>query len=202
MKKLVFFTGAGISQASGIPTYRDPDNGIWEKYDVMEVCSSQGWKKNPNKVLEFFNEVRELTKNCLPNEAHKLIADLEKDFDVTVITQNVDDLHEQAGSTDVIHIHGKLNESINTLYGYKPNVVLYGEDLHDWDIAIKITKSADIFVIIGTSLEVYPASTIVEYTNTSHKFFIDPSPKNFSAYTLIPMEAIDGMKHLNTLIEK
>jgi NAD-dependent deacetylase len=197
-KKLVFFTGAGISQASGIPTYRDPDNGIWDKYDFMEVCSVQGWKKNLSKVLEFFNEVRELIKDCLPNEAHKLIADLEKDFDVTVITQNVDDLHEQAGSTDVIHIHGKLNESINN----RPNVVLYGEDLHDWNIAIKVAGEADIFVIIGTSLEVYPASTIVEYTNTPHKFFIDPSPKNFSAYTLIPMEAIDGMKHLNTLIEK
>lgn len=191
--KLVFFTGAGISQESGISTYRDED-GIWSKYDPQEVCSIDGWNKNHKKVIDFFKEVTEGMDKCSPNEAHHLIAGLEKEHEVVVITQNIDNLHEKAGSTNVIHIHGELYKDKVTPRGTRPDVVLFGENPKRWYEACDIVYDADVFVIIGTSLEVYPAASIIEYTNTNHKFYIDPRPKEFSAYTLIPMNACEGMK--------
>ena len=195
--KIVFFTGAGISKNSGIPTYRDRD-GLWNEYNPDEVSSLHGWNKDPKKVIEFFKLVSENVASCEPNEAHTMIADLEKDHEVVIITQNIDSLHERAGSSKVLHIHGELFKDKVTPQGTRPDVVLFGENLKQWPQACKEVGEADVFIIIGTSLEVSPACDIVEYTTTNHKFFIDPKPKNFPDYTLIPMEAIDGMKFLLT----
>jgi len=198
--KIVFLSGAGVSVESNVPSYRDEDpTSIWRRYDPMEVCSLTGWNKNPQKVLDFFKEVTAGIIDCQPNIAHKIIAELEKDHDVVVLTQNVDDLHERAGSTTVLHIHGSLFVDKVTPQGTRPDVVLFEEDVKLLPQAIKHVKSADIFVVIGTSLEVYPVNTLVEWTMTDKKFYIDPIPKNFQEYTLIPMGAVDGMNYFKSL---
>jgi NAD-dependent deacetylase len=182
-KKLVVLTGAGISAESGIATFRDA-NGLWEGHDVMEVASPQGWRKNPALVLDFYNQRRKNAFSVKPNVGHELLADLEKDFDVRIITQNVDDLHERAGSSNVIHLHGKLFESRSTLdpkLVYKmdgwelnlgdkcargsqlrPNIVWFGEPVPLMEQAIQETLQADIFLVAGTSLVVYPAAGLVD----------------------------------------
>jgi NAD-dependent deacetylase len=182
-KKLVVLTGAGISAESGIATFRDA-NGLWEGHDVMEVASPQGWRKNPELVLDFYNQRRKNAHSVKPNAGHELLADLEKDFDVRIITQNVDDLHERAGSTNVIHLHGKLFESRSTLdprliykiEGWelnlgdkcergsqlRPNIVWFGEPVPLMEQAMQETLTADIFLVAGTSLVVYPAAGLVD----------------------------------------
>ncbi|MBF9254264.1 NAD-dependent deacylase [Pontibacter sp. 172403-2] len=195
-KRLVVLTGAGISAESGIATFRDAD-GLWEGHDVMEVASPQGWRKNPALVLNFYNERRKNAHEVKPNAGHLALAGLEKDFDVRIITQNVDDLHERAGSSNVIHLHGKLFESRSTLdpklvYPMKgwelnlgdtcergsqlrPNIVWFGEPVPMMEKAIEEALSADIFLIAGTSLVVYPAAGLVHYVPEEVPIFVvDP----------------------------
>lgn len=187
-KHLVVFSGAGISTESGLPTYRD-DNGLWKEQELSELMSAGGYYENPQAVLDVLNEMRLLCYLAQPNEAHKKIAELEKFFDVSIITQNVDDLHERAGSTNVLHLHGKLSEvtssdnrcnpdcikeyPMNRLIKIgdkaedgsqlRPNVILFGEYLTEYSRALEIIKDADIFLIIGTSLQVFPASQLIKH---------------------------------------
>ncbi|WP_423129514.1 SIR2 family NAD-dependent protein deacylase [Gaoshiqia sp. Z1-71] len=185
MKKLVVLTGAGMSQESGLRTFRDM-GGLWEEYDVMDVATPQAWARNPDLVNRFYNERRKQLYECEPNAGHKGLAGLEKDFDVHIITQNVDDLHERAGSSKVLHLHGELKKVRSTkdpklvyeLDGWelklgdkcekgsrlRPHIVWFGEEVPAMEEAIEIAAQADIFVVIGTSLNVYPAAGLLNYT--------------------------------------
>ncbi|WP_347049968.1 SIR2 family NAD-dependent protein deacylase [Flavobacterium olei] len=196
-KKLVVLTGAGISAESGIKTFRDSD-GLWEGHDVMEVATPEGWHKNQDLVLDFYNKRRQQLKEVQPNLGHIILAELEKDFDVHIITQNVDDLHERAGSTKVLHLHGELlkvrsikdknlildwTEDLFTGdfdengYQLRPHIVWFGEEVPALEEAIDITETADYFAVIGTSLQVYPAAGLISYTpSTTTVFYIDPKP--------------------------
>jgi NAD-dependent deacetylase len=197
MKKLVILTGAGMSQESGIRTFRDA-NGLWEEYDVMEVASPMGWAKDMKLVLRFYNERRRQLEGCKPNPGHFGLAALEKHFDVNVITQNIDNLHERAGSTKILHLHGELTKARSTSYpdqiyeiGYKdinpgdlcekgsqlrPHIVWFGEAVPAMDEAIRVASTADIFVVIGSSLNVYPAAGLIEYAPQDIPvFLIDPN---------------------------
>jgi NAD-dependent deacetylase len=197
MQNIVVLTGAGISAESGINTFRDTD-GLWEGHDVMEVASPQGWKKNPELVLDFYNKRRSQLHTVAPNKAHFDLVALEKKFNVSIITQNVDDLHERAGSSNVIHLHGELlkvrsqfDEQLvldwknDLLLGdhceynsqLRPHIVWFGEDVPMMDRAIEITKQADILMIIGTSMQVYPAASLLQYASyQTSVYFIDPNP--------------------------
>ena len=194
---IVVLTGAGMSAESGINTFRD-NNGLWEGHDVMEVASPQGWNANQNLVLDFYNQRRKQLLEVNPNEAHKILADLEKIHAVTIITQNVDDLHERAGSSNVLHLHGELlkvrSTAINTAvlewkkdliigdkckdgYQLRPHIVWFGEEVPEMNTAIKIVQKAEILIIVGTSMQVYPAASLVQFVSPSVKiFFIDPKP--------------------------
>lgn len=195
MKKLVVLTGAGISAESGISTFRDA-GGLWEGHDIMEVASPEGWRKNRELVLDFYNKRRKQALNCLPNEAHMALTGLEKFFDVTIITQNVDNLHEKAGSSKIIHLHGELFKSQSTvdpdliydMEGWqinledkcekgsqlRPYIVWFGELVPLMEPAIDAAEEADIFAVIGTSMMVYPAAGLIQYTGRSiPKYIID-----------------------------
>jgi len=196
-KKLVVLTGAGISAESGIKTFRDSD-GLWEGHDMMEVATPEGWHKNQDLVLDFYNKRRQQLKEVQPNLGHIILAELEKDFDVHIITQNVDDLHERAGSTKVLHLHGELlkvrsikdknlildwTEDLFTGdfdengYQLRPHIVWFGEEVPALEETIDITETADYFAVIGTSLQVYPAAGLISYTPSSTPvFYIDPKP--------------------------
>ncbi|GIQ56937.1 NAD-dependent protein deacylase [Flavobacterium collinsii] len=196
-KKLVVLTGAGISAESGIKTFRDSD-GLWEGHDVMEVATPEGWRKNQELVLDFYNKRRQQLKEVEPNSGHKILAELEQDFDVYIITQNVDDLHERAGSTKVLHLHGELLKVRSTYnrnvildwtddlftgdtdkngHQLRPHIVWFGEDVPALEEAIEITETADYFAVIGTSLQVYPAAGLISYTpSITPVFYIDPNP--------------------------
>lgn len=197
MKKLVVLTGAGISAESGIPTFRDSD-GLWEGYDVMEVATPEGWKKNPALVLDFYNQRRKRALEVKPNRGHEILAELERYFDVTIITQNVDNLHEQGGSKKVIHLHGSLFESRSTaderlVYPIKgwelnigdtcekgsqlrPNIVWFGENVPLIGLAAHHTSEADFFLVVGTSLAVYPAAGLIHETRyDAIKYVVDPN---------------------------
>lgn len=197
MKKLVILTGAGISAESGIKTFRDAD-GLWEGHNVMDVASPEGWHRNKALVLDFYNQRRRQLLEVKPNYGHIVLAELEKDFDVHIITQNVDNLHEQAGTTKVLHLHGELlkvrstkNEDYildwqNDLvigdvddkgHQLRPHIVWFGEMVPALDEAITITEQADYVVVIGTSLQVYPAASLIHYANPNVPvFYIDPRP--------------------------
>lgn len=224
MKKLVVLTGAGISAESGINTFRDA-NGLWEGHDIMAVASPEGFAKNPELVLEFYNKRRRQLLTVKPNRAHYNLAKLEKHFSVEVITQNVDDLHERAGSTNITHLHGELlkarsTTNINDIFDWKrdlilgdvdkndaqirPHIVWFGEDVPMIEKAVTIVKKADILVIIGTSMQVYPAAGLVNYVQPNIPiYFIDPKPsvnKNaFNNLTIIEDVASSGT---DTLIGK
>lgn len=194
---IVVLTGAGMSAESGINTFRD-SNGLWEGHDVMEVASPQGWNTNQNLVLDFYNQRRKQLLEVNPNEAHKILADLEKIHSVTIITQNVDDLHERAGSSNVLHLHGELlkvrSTAINTTvlewkkdliigdkckdgHQLRPHIVWFGEEVPEMNTAIKIVQKAKILIIVGTSMQVYPAASLLQFASPSIKiFFIDPKP--------------------------
>lgn len=196
-KKLVVLTGAGISAESGIKTFRDSD-GLWEGHDVMEVATPEGWHKNQELVLDFYNKRRQQLKEVNPNLGHIILAELEKDFDVHIITQNVDDLHERAGSTNVLHLHGELlkvrsiqNKNLildwtedlftgdldKNGHQLRPHIVWFGEEVPALEEAIDITETADYFAVIGTSLQVYPAAGLISYApSTTPVFYIDPKP--------------------------
>ena len=195
--KLVVFTGAGISAESGIRTFRDSD-GLWEEYNIYEVATPEAWNKNRELVLEFYNKRRKQVLNAKPNAAHEALVDLEKKFDVWIITQNIDDLHERAGSKNVIHLHGEINKSRSTvdetliytikgeelLSGEKcergsqlrPHIVWFGEQVPMMDTAYEIASSADVFIVVGTSLVVYPAAGVIDYVpDNTRKYLIDPN---------------------------
>lgn len=197
MKKLVVFSGAGISAESGLKTFRDSD-GLWEEHDVMEVATPEAWRANPDLVLEFYNMRRKQVVEAKPNTGHIALTELETHFDVTIITQNIDDLHERAGSTNVLHLHGEVRKSRSTdddnvLYDIdgwelnkgdlcengsqlRPHVVWFGEAVPNMDVANQITQSADILLIVGTSLNVYPAAGLVHFAPANcRKFLVDPS---------------------------
>jgi len=196
MKKLVALTGAGISAESGIPTFRD-SGGLWEGFPVEDVATPEGWRKNPVMVLEFYNQRRKKALEVKPNRGHEILAELEKDFDVTIVTQNVDNLHERAGSSRVIHLHGSLFESRSTLdenliypisgwelnWGdhcekgsqLRPHIVWFGEMVPMMEVAGEIASQADIFLVVGTSMVVYPAAGLIDYVPMDvPKFIIDP----------------------------
>lgn len=227
MKHIVVLTGAGISAESGVKTFRDA-GGLWEGYDIMEVASPSGWQKNKRLVLDFYNQRRAQLKHVQPNMAHKCLVKLEQYFKVSVITQNVDDLHERAGSSNIVHLHGELlkvrseiypelvyNWSKNLYIGdvcknntqLRPHIVWFGEEVPMLEKAIKITASADILIIIGTSMQVYPAANLINFvSNTIPIYFIDPNPtiskhKN-NNLTVIAEKASTGMqKVVNELVD-
>lgn len=226
-KKIVVLTGAGISAESGIKTFRDED-GLWEGHNVMEVATPEGFAKNPALVLDFYNQRRRQLLDVLPNKAHQNLVKLEDHFEVKIITQNVDDLHERAGSTNVVHLHGellKVRSSVNPndilewkkdlILGdfcqkksqLRPHIVWFGEEVPLLDTAIEITKTADILVIIGTSMQVYPAASLIHYTKPNTPiYFIDPNPQinqnQFRNLTIINEVASKGtQKILNLLID-
>lgn len=196
-KRIVVLTGAGVSAESGIQTFRDA-GGLWEGHDVMEVASPEGWAKNKALVLEFYNQRRRQLHQVKPNEAHHAIVDLEKQFDVHVVTQNVDDLHERAGSKNVVHLHGELLKARSTLHEHlvyewpddiklgdkckqgaqlRPHIVWFGEMVPVLSVAAELTASADIVMIVGTSMQVYPAAGLVGYANPDVRvYYIDPKP--------------------------
>lgn len=197
MKKLTVLTGAGISAESGIPTFRASD-GLWENHRIEDVATPEAWARNPVLVLDFYNQRRRTARNAQPNDGHLILAELETYFDVTVVTQNVDDLHERAGSTQVLHLHGSLFEarsSIDETLIYpvegtelnigercakgsqlRPNIVWFGEAVPMMDVAIQHASACDIFLVVGTSLQVYPAAGLIGYAPyDAAKFLVDPN---------------------------
>lgn len=217
-KKLVVLTGAGISAESGIRTFRDSD-GLWEGHNLMDVATPEGWQADPLLVLDFYNQRRRQLHEVHPNLGHRILAELEEDFDVAVITQNVDNLHEKAGSTNVLHLHGELLKVRSTKdYHYiidwhedlhlgqtddkgnqlRPHIVWFGEDVPTLEQALILTQQADIFIVIGTSLQVYPAAGLIEYTKPEIPiFYIDPKPAKIpylkNPVQIIPKVASEGM---------
>lgn len=197
MKKVVVLTGAGISAESGIKTFRDA-NGLWEGHDVMEVATPMGWEKNQELVLDFYNQRRRQLKEVEPNAGHLALRELEKKYEVHIITQNVDDLHERAGSKNVIHLHGELKKVRSTFdedlildwegdlnpgdfcehnFQLRPHVVWFGEGVPMMEKAMEITSEADILLIIGTSMQVYPAAGLIDFIPSGTPvYFIDPKP--------------------------
>ena len=227
-KKLVVSTGAGISAESGISTFRDAD-GLWENYPVMQVASADGFRRDPELVHRFYNERRKALLAAQPNVAHRALAELEKDYDVYVITQNVDDLHERAGSTNILHLHGELMkmrsvsdpdyiepldiehlETTPRTRGkrgdlMRPHIVFFQEPVPNIEKAIEIVHEADIFVVIGTSLVVYPAAGLLQCVRPGTPiYYIDPRPASTAGIpnvTVIAEPATKGMKTLVGLLE-
>ena len=225
-KKLVVLSGAGISQESGLKTFRDM-GGLWEEYDITEVASPEAWQRNPQLVLKFYNERRRQLWEARPNNGHRGIASLEEWFDVEVITQNVDDLHEQAGSSKVLHLHGELRKARSTAdpglvytlshwelkWGDKcakgsqlrPHIVWFGEMVTEIQNAIGIVQAADLFVVVGTSLVVYPAASLIHYLRPGTPVFvIDPqSPEvYYKDVVYIQEKAGKGIDCLKQELEK
>lgn len=224
MKHIVVLTGAGMSAESGIKTFRD-NGGLWETYDVMEVASIDGWHKNKELVLRFYNERRRQLQDVKPNQGHIGLASLEKEYKVTIITQNVDNLHERAGSKNVIHLHGELTKIKSVKdpnyikdIGYndiklgdtcpkggqlRPHIVWFGEAVPAMEEAIEIAAKADIFVVIGTSLTVYPANSLIDYApQKAPLFFINPKPSNASYRKNIDIIQEGAEKGVQILISK
>lgn len=195
-KKIVVLTGAGVSAESGLSTFRD-SGGLWEGHNVMDVATPEGWKRNPKLVLDFYNQRRRQLINAKPNDAHLALVKLEEKFEVTIITQNVDDLHERAGSSKVIHLHGELNKARSTMNPeliyelcgndinpgdkcergsqLRPHIVWFGEMVPMMEEAVKHSLTADILIVIGTSMVVYPAASLIEFVSgDTPKYVIDP----------------------------
>ena len=228
-QKIVVLTGAGISKESGLDTFRDKD-GMWQKHDAMRLSSIEGFEQEPQAVLDFYNARRKQLLEVKPNEAHKILAELERWHDVTIITQNIDNLHERAGSTQVIHLHGELTKvtsSRNRLAPHcikeypldvpirlgdkaddgsqlRPYIVWFGEYVPDMDVAEKHVREADIFVVIGTSLSVYPAAGLTRYAHGSvPKFVVDPHLEVIpTGFTHIKDNATRGVAQLKKEIER
>lgn len=228
-KKVVFLTGAGMSVESGFKTFRGED-GLWENYPVEKVCTHEAWERDPDFVTGFYNMLRKKLWAAQPNEGHRLIAQMEKEYDVSVLTQNVDNLHEKAGSTHVIHLHGDLSKVCSSNNPYderyikqltpedsdvkpgmkagdgsllRPFIVFFNESVPMLNPAAREAEKADVFVIIGTSLNVYPAAGLVQYTPANCPIYlIDPNPvtNTFRNVTQIRKGASEGMKELLTMI--
>ncbi len=228
MSKIIVFSGAGISAESGIKTFRDSD-GLWEKHDISEVATPEAWKKNPELVLSFYNQRRAQVLKASPNIAHKTLAKLENNFDIQIITQNIDDLHERAGSTKIIHLHGEITKTRSTktqkTYNIKgdklslgdycennsqlrPDIVWFGEAVPNMELAHEQCINADILIIVGTSLNVYPAANILDFVpDNSEKYLIDPKDistgRNIKNLTIIKEKASIGIPILaKILLEK
>lgn len=223
MKHLVVLTGAGMSAESGIKTFRDAD-GLWEGHDVMQVASPQGFSQNPELVLDFYNQRRKQLLEVSPNDAHLALAALENNFKMSIITQNIDDLHERAGSSNVLHLHGELLKAKSTKdeshivswtkdinigdlcpngHQMRPHVVWFGEAVPMIEKAVDICLTADILLIIGTSMQVYPAASLMHYVADDIPiYFIDPNPAMASnnKITVIPEKASTGMKLFEKLV--
>jgi len=214
MKNIVVFTGAGISAESGLGTFRD-SGGLWDNYKIEDVATPDAFKKNPELVLEFYNIRRRQLISSSPNSAHYALNKLQQNFNLQIITQNIDDLHERSGSNNVLHLHGKLRQSKSTLDNklyeiegselilgdlcpngaqLRPNVVWFGEAVPMMDVAIEIVKTADIFIIIGTSLNVYPAASLIHYTsNSCEKYIIDPNADDYQGINVIRKKASESV---------
>ncbi len=212
-QKIVVLTGAGISAESGIKTFRDSD-GLWENHRIEDVATPEGWAANPALVLDFYNQRRAQLFTVEPNDGHRALADLERDFDVHIVTQNVDDLHERAGSTQVLHLHGQLRQVRSNRFehlvypwdkdlnlgdlcerGYqlRPHIVWFGEAVPMLEPAAAIAEQADIFLIVGTSLQVYPAAGLMRYARRNIQFYyVDPRPQlNFELSTMSNLVVIE-----------
>ncbi len=228
MKKLVVSSGAGISAESGVTTFRDA-GGLWENYPVMQVASADGFRQDPALVHHFYNMRRDQLVTVKPNAAHLILKELEKDFDVQVITQNVDNLHEKAGSSKVLHLHGELmkvrsmthpdriyelkepdlHTSIDTRDPYgdpvRPHIVFFQEDVPNFQPAVEMVQEADIFVVIGTSLVVYPAASLLYYVRPGVPiYYIDPNPARVPTdrnITVIAKKATEGMTELAEILK-
>lgn len=221
MKKLVVLSGAGISAESGISTFRD-NGGLWDNFRIEDVATPEAWQRNQELVLDFYNQRRKQAADVKPNAAHYALVELEKHYDVTIITQNVDNLHEIAGSSNVIHLHGELFKSRSTknpelvyeMSGWelktgdlcelgsqlRPHIVWFGEEVPMMEIAMDVTEQADIFVVVGTSLAVYPAAGLVHYVSANKPIYIiDPAKPDISLksnMTFIQEKATAGMEIL------
>jgi NAD-dependent deacetylase len=201
--KLVVLSGAGISAESGIKTFRE-GNGLWEEYNINEVATPEGWKKNNELVLGFYNKRRKQVIESVPNKGHETLVSLEKDFDVNIITQNIDDLHERAGSSNVLHLHGEIRKSRSTLSRslvyeiegadlnigdvcengaqLRPHIVWFGEEVPEMENASLIVKKADVFIVVGTSMNVYPAAGLIDYVPKGVPIYlIDPNDVNVTS---------------------
>ena len=225
MKKLVVLTGAGMSQESGIKTFRDSD-GLWEEYNIEDVATPEAWRRNPELVMRFYNERRKQLLDCNPNAGHVGLAKLEELFDVDIITQNIDDLHERAGSKKVLHLHGELKKARssvdeNLIYDIdgwelkmgqkctkgsqlRPHIVWFGEAVPAISEAIPMVKAADIFVVIGTSMNVYPAAGLIHYVKPNTPvFLIDPKPVDvYQKVIFIQEKAGKGLEILTKELQK
>jgi NAD-dependent deacetylase len=223
MKKVIIFSGSGMSAESGISTFRD-SGGLWEQYRIEDVATPEAWKRDPAMVQEFYNLRRKQIIECQPNQAHMLIAQLEEKYDVTVITQNIDDLHERAGSSDVLHLHGNIRLSKSSGptaenayypidgwelktsdlcpdgYALRPHVVWFGEEVPMYEVAMHSIAEADIFVVVGTSLQVYPAAGLIHYAiNAESRYLIDPNAEELkvpSSFRVIARNAVEGITEL------
>jgi NAD-dependent deacetylase len=225
MKRIVALTGAGMSAESGLKTFRDAD-GLWEGHDVMQVASPEGWRQDPELVLDFYNQRRRQLFDVRPNQGHELLAELEQRYSVDVVTQNVDDLHERAGSSRVLHLHGELLKVRSSLderlvqdwttdlvlgdlcelgSQLRPDIVWFGEAVPLLEPAAEITSQADIIIIIGTSMQVYPAASLIHFAQPGIPiYFIDPRPtiseSQFSNLTVFADTAVTGMQKLVKLL--
>ncbi|MGY6562332.1 MAG: SIR2 family NAD-dependent protein deacylase [Luteibaculaceae bacterium] len=218
--KLVVLTGAGISAESGLSTFRDSD-GLWEKHNVMEVASVEGYQSNPELVNKFYNYRRTELAKVEPNAAHKALVELEQYFHTTIVTQNVDDLHERAGSESIIHLHGKLTEVCSTANGnlikdigytmlnhpeqapdkgiWRPNIVWFGELVPQLEVAAEKVREADVLMVVGTSLQVYPAASLVYYTKPGCQIFlVEPNEvlQNDFDFIHVKQKAVEGVPNL------
>jgi NAD-dependent deacetylase len=226
-KRLVVLTGAGISAESGLKTFRDSD-GLWEGYNILDVATPEAWDRNPELVQTFYNERRKQVIAASPNTAHFGLAELEENFDVYVITQNIDDLHERAGSTNITHLHGvitfaqssynpaliypikgheiKMNEKCELGSQLRPHVVWFGEAVPMIEVAAELCEAADLFLLIGTSLAVYPAASLLDYVPKSiPKFIVDPKIPAVGRYQnviTIEKSATQGIKEVTTHLKK
>lgn len=224
-KNIVVFTGAGMSAESGISTFRDK-NGLWENHDIMEVASPEGWHKNPQLVLDFYNQRRRQLRQVSPNKGHELLAKLESNYQLQIITQNVDNLHERAGSSRVLHLHGELTKVRSVADEYsiyeqhddlhlgdtdahgnqlRPHIVWFGEEVPALEEAVELTRQADLLLVIGTSLQVYPAASLLHYVKTTIPLvYIDLNPASLAGIpnptTVIAKTASEGLQDFIELL--
>jgi len=224
MKKIVVLSGAGISAESGLKTFRDSD-GLWENYKIEDVATPSAWSKNRKLVLDFYNERRRQVKEANPNAAHQALADLQDKFDVSIITQNIDDLHERAGSKNVLHLHGEIFKSRSTVNPsliypitgtelnegdkceqgsqLRPHIVWFGELVPALEDAALLVSQADIFIVVGTSLAVYPAAGLIHYAPPeSEKYIIDPSAVELDGFIAFREKAGIGLPMLSEKLLK
>jgi NAD-dependent deacetylase len=229
MKTIVIFSGAGMSAESGIQTFRD-SNGLWENYNIEDVATPEAWRKNPDLVTDFYNQRRKSVIEAQPNSAHLGIAALEEIVEVIIITQNIDDLHERSGSSNVHHLHGNIRYSKSSGpdqeveyfeikdwelkatdlspsgFRLRPHVVWFGEAVPAYEQAIDLLFKADVLIVIGTSLQVQPAAGLIHYAeNASHRYIIDPKANELdvpNGFTKINMNASDGVNHIKMVLQE